>query len=129
MRRSPLKKVSSTGKIKARIQKLLLEKARQRDKVCQLQGVGVKCGGYTTADHIISRFHNATFADMDNIILLCWIHHLRWKPYNATLYADIVRKKIGKKRWDKIHRLAREVRPMSKDDWFSVEERLKRQLV
>lgn len=116
--------------VKRNIQKLLLEYARKRDKQCIFYGKDVgKCGGVTTADHIITRGRANTYADTDNVILACFYHHLQWKPTNPTLYAKIVEEVIGKKRYKEIHEKGRILRySMSLKEWLEEEEKLKEKL-
>ena len=124
-----MKKKSSKQKVKLRIQKLLLQICRERDVCCVLfeQGVG-RCGGITSADHIISRQVARTFAEPDNVVLLCWYHHFQWKPSNPTIYTEKIRNIIGEARFQYIHHLAKEETHYTEKDWVEKENLIRAQI-
>ena len=121
-----MKKKSSKQKVKLRIQKLLLEICRIRDKRCVLEGMGVgRCGGLTSADHILRRGISRTYAETDNVVCLCWYHHFQWKASNPTIYTELIRNIIGEARFQYIHQLAKEQKIYTEKDWLAEEEKLK----
>ena len=136
MKRSPIRRQSKSpvSVIKRRIQKLLTQICRKRDGRCIFEGkTDWNCGGkYTAADHIISRRYSVTYADPRNTVLICPAHHLLWKPANPTLYADIVKERIGKELYDELHRLRKEStqhpKTYTRTQWLEHEEELKRRL-
>ena len=87
-------------------------------------GVG-KCGGITSADHIITRQIARTFAEPLNTVLLCWYHHFQWKPSNPTIYTKLIREIIGEATFNYIHELAKEETHYGEKDWLKKEEELK----
>ena len=112
----PLVKKLTVSELKKKIQAKLREKAIERDKTCvvgqhpsSLPPQWLRCGRYrkdgqmvVQAEHLVTRANSASFADMDNIILLCSNHHGYFKPQHGWLYWEIVRFHIGEKRWNKI---------------------------
>lgn len=119
MKHSPFKKSSSeTAKCKDRIQALLRELALIRDKGCVLAPYQGKdgipyCNGYRQDgdlilqyDHLNSRAHNISFAELKLGVIVCKGHH-GWKGFtdnNKKKYDELIRKIIGKRRtalWDK----------------------------
>lgn len=126
-RKSSIKKQTSKQKVKLKIQKELLRLCRQRDKECVLKDKGVgRCGGVTSADHIITRQISRTFAEMDNIVCLCWYHHFQWKPSNPTIYTKLIREIIGEGKFNYIHQIAKEEAHYTITDWLEKLEELKR---
>jgi 5-methylcytosine-specific restriction endonuclease McrA len=130
MKRTPIRKlgIHPVSKTKRDIQALLRELAIKRDKVCVIgQATGRKCSNILQADHIFSRANNATFADMDNIILVCSACHLFWKPSHPIEYGEIVKKKLGKK-YEKLRAMSQTTLHMTKFDWELTRMSLEKQL-
>lgn len=88
--------------------------------------MGEGCKGYTAADHIITRAINATYADPDNVICLCNYHHIYWKPSHPTFYSDAVKKHIGTRKWNRIHKKSKQLTHYVLSDWLKEEKKLKR---
>ena len=125
-RKSNIKKQTSKQKVKLKIQKELLRLCRQRDKECVLRDMGVgRCGGVTSADHIITRQISRTFAELDNIVCLCWYHHFQWKPSNPTIYTKLIKEIIGEAKFNYIHQIAKEEAHYTITDWLQKQEELK----
>ena len=118
-----MRRKSAKQKIKLKIQKVLLDKARERDRKCVLNNMGVgNCGGITSADHIITRQISRTFAEMDNIVLLCWYHHFQWKPSNPTIYTKLIKEIISEPIFNYIHELAKQEVRYAEKDWLKIYE-------
>jgi len=116
-------------KCKKRIQKLLTSISRLRDNGCVFRDFikesGYKCGGYTMAEHIVSRKFSNTYSDLDNIICLCYVHHIIFKPESPTVYTRIVKEYLGEGWVEEIEKKARKSCNFGLKDWQKEEERLK----
>lgn len=136
------KKLKKTGtspvsKTKKRIQALLRERAIERDGGCILRhdpDAAGKCGGYTKVgelilqgEHLNSRAHGVSFAEMDNIVCLCRNHHIFFKKKEPFLYQILVRAHIGERRWEKVEAWMKDKTPhrMTAKEWVNVEDSLK----
>lgn len=130
-RREPIRKLSELGKVKKHIQEILLARVRARDGGCIFRTVagtdGIPpCQGPTTADHIEPRWKGSTFADPENVVCVCWLHHFRWKPQNAQKYTQFVRNYIGEERYQHIVKKARKrIAPRTTGEWEVVAENLR----
>ncbi len=124
----PLRKKgkSPISQCKERIQSLLTRIVRDRDLGCifRLYPETGKCGGVTAADHIITRQIAATYGDPRNVICACWCHHKFFKEKNPTIYSEIVKKHIGTRKYNLIHKLPKDSCSKSLKEWLEVEERL-----
>lgn len=125
--------VSSVSVIKREIQALLRACAQKRDLGCvlaQYPETGA-CAGPLQAEHLRSRQHSNTYADMRNIVCLCQRHHIFWKPQNSRLYWNLIEKIIGPARWDWYLRAEADNKPyhMTSGDWkltkIALEQELK----
>lgn len=126
-----LRKTSELQRVKLRIQKLLLQAVRERDGGCILRSKQVragKCWGHTQADHLVPRYYNATFADLDTIICVCRGHHIYFKRQNPILFAELVKGIIGEERYAGILSKRKLSKQMGIKDWLKVEEELKNKL-
>lgn len=115
----------SVSKVKKDIQAKLRERAIERDKTCVvgqnpslLPSNWLQCAPFRKdgelvlqAEHLVGRANSASYADMDNIVLLCQRHHFYFKTQHPALYWNIIQKHIGKRRWDKIQALEADHRP------------------
>ena len=137
MKKSPIRKKSKLrkwgttpiNKVKQRIQKLLTQAVRVRDKGCIFKDKGFgACNGFTAADHIITRQRTLLYADLRNCVCVCTYHHIWWKPSNPTLYTEIVRKKIGEEIYKELHELAKKTTQYTLRDWLAIELNLKREI-
>lgn len=139
---------SEVSKCKTRIQGLLRELAIIRDKGCVLAPYQGKdgipyCNGYRRDgglilqyDHLNSRAHNVSFAELKLGVIVCKAHH-GWKGFtdnNKKLYDILIRKIIGKERaklWDRCEADTKAY-PMGEWEWAKVEidltQRLKAEL-
>lgn len=116
MRRTQLKRkkglkkkgTSPTTVIKDQLQDVLRDIVIKRDGGCILRDYSEAgaCGGFSNAgklilqaEHLNSRTHSISFAELDNIVCLCKYHHIFYKKYNSAPYWILVRKQIGTKRW------------------------------
>lgn len=129
---------STVSKIKNRIQALLRARAIERDGECVvgqyrnlLPATYYYCGPLRTdgeiivqAEHLVGRSNSASYADMDNIILLCMRHHFYFKKQHGALYWSIVQTHIGPERWEKVKTWEADRSPhrMRAADW-AVKER------
>ena len=132
MIKPPLHKQSKSpvATTKRRIQKLLTEYVRLRDGGCVMRHYNETgaCGGYTAADHIMSRAYTATYSNLDNLICLCSRHHIWWKPQHPTEYAEIVRKILGPEKYARLKYLSGTTLHMTAQDWIWEEMRVKKEL-
>lgn len=104
---------SEPADLKTEIQAIIREMAIIIDGGCILRHYpeAGQCAGFRNdgelilqAEHLITRGNTATFGDMRNIVCLCRHHHGHFKPEEGLLYWDLVRRYVGKKRWDWIQR-------------------------
>jgi hypothetical protein len=125
----------SVSQLKKMIQARLREKAIERDRTCVvaqhaplLPQNWLVCGSYrkdgeliVQAEHLVGRANSASYADMDNIILLCQRHHFYFKTQHPMLYWEIVRLHIGPDRWAKVQAWESDHTPhhMVAADWRS----------
>lgn len=134
-RRTPLKKQSdsSVSKLKRDIQAKLRQRAIERDGSCVIGQYQhwlpfqyQECGPHRNdgelilqAEHLVGRANSASYADMDNIILLCMRHHFFFKKQHGALYWELVRKHIGEARWAKVQQYELDHFPhhFVKQDW------------
>lgn len=100
---------SESSVLKEKIQGLLRQIAIKRDGGCVLRHYPEcgKCGPLKNdgkpvlqAEHLHSRVHSISFADMRNIVCLCAAHHIFWKNRNSKRYWEIIEELIGPARWD-----------------------------
>lgn len=133
------KKAETSGTIKKRIQSLLRANAINRDGTCVLSrytDAGC-CSGRRSdgelilqAEHLVGRSNSASYADMDNIVLLCLGHHFYFKKQHGAIYWDLIRKIIGEERWKKVQEWERDHTPhrFTKYDWEQAEKQLQTML-
>ena len=123
-------------KIKDEIQALLRQIVIKRDGGCVLRYIpeAGTCGGYKKdgnlifqAEHLISRSHNVSFADLRNIVCLCKYHHGYWKPQNSRLYWELIEKIVGEERWAWIKKTEADKKPY-KMNWILIQLALKQEL-
>ncbi len=135
MKRSRLKKKGSSkvSVIKDKIQGALRAKAFERDKTCVIgQNLHMvplvyrECGPFRNdgemilqAEHLVGRANSASYADMDNIVLICQRHHFYFKKQHPLRYAEIIKKHIGPERWQKVQDYEQNMKPthMVLADW------------
>jgi len=141
MRKKDLSKYgkSETSKIKRRIQSLLRDIVIARDGGCILRDdyrAGA-CGGYSNdgelilqAEHLNTRVANVSFADTRLAICICKRHHIYFKPQNPLLYYELIRQKIGEKRWALLQATTadRKSYPMGASEWAKCELALRQEL-
>lgn len=116
---------SDTSDLKADIQALLRKIVIIRDGGCILRHYPETgaCGPkrqdgklVLQAEHLNSRTHSATFADLRNIVCLCQRHHGYWKPQNSRRYWEIIEKHLGPKHWTWLKMMEADKRA-HKADW------------
>lgn len=123
----------------ANIQTLLRQLAIRRDKGCVLRHYSEAgaCGGYRKdgelilqAEHLNSRKHAVSYADMRNIVCLCRHHHGHFKPEEPLLYWDLIRHHIGEGRWAWLQRVIADQRAYRfyLADWKAIEAALREEL-
>lgn len=124
------RKRGDVTRAKDRIQKLLTKIVRLRDEGCIFKDydTGWKCGGYTAADHIISRMFSETYADLDNVVCVCTSHHIRWKPANPTLYTKYLNDYLGEGWITELEEKRKKSRTWTLDMWLEKEQKLKDEL-
>jgi len=126
----------TASKIKKLLQAKLREKAIERDGMCvigqhldSLPDQWRLCGNYTKdgrlilqAEHLVGRANSRSYADMDNIVLICLRHHFFFKQQCGALYWDIIRRHIGEERWGKIEAWEKDKSPhhMVAGDWQNI---------
>ncbi len=128
------------SEIKKLIQAKLRENAIERDKTCvigqythwlpynwRLCGPLRKDGQIIVqAEHLVGRANSASYADMDNIVLLCMRHHFHFKKQHGALYWELIKRHIGEHRWNKVQLWERDQVPhhMVAGDWRIALEKL-----
>lgn len=137
MKRTKLKRVSSTQAIKLRIQKLLRAILIAKSEWIEIslfncafknfQAESVKCSGSLQCDHKFSRRYNSTFADFKNLHLLCKAHNL-WKHRHGVEARSFIDKLYGKRKMDALQKKAHQSCPMDKKSWLNLEAELKTKL-
>lgn len=104
------------SKVKRELQAVLRQRAIERDRSCvigkyqdDLPPSWRKCGRLrkdgqiiVQAEHLVGRTKSISYADMDNILLVCQRHHFFFKRQHGLLYWSIVRKHVGEEIWSKI---------------------------
>src|SRR3990167_2628592 len=121
-------KKDTISKCKKRIQDLLKQIVRARDKVCFLKGKYQQCGGVLSADHIVSRTYSRTYGLAENVIGICMAHHLFWKPRNPTLYTNEIDRKIGREKRLWLEKESRKITQYTLKQWQKIENNLKKLL-
>lgn len=115
----------TTQELKKDIQALVREIAIKRDGGCVLRNFpeAGPCGWLRNdgqlilqAEHLVTRSNSASYGDMRNIVCLCAHHHSHFKPQFSRLYWSLIRKIIGKVRWDWVERVEADKTP-HKVDW------------
>lgn len=121
----PRVKLLTVSQVKKKIQAKLRENAIERDKTCIIgQNASLLPLNWRVcaprrqdgeiivqAEHLVGRANSASYADMDNIVLLCMRHHFYFKTQHPALYWEIVRKYIGEKRWEKTQKWEHDYTP------------------
>lgn len=124
-RKTGFKHPSDINDIKDQIQELLRAIAIKRDVKCILSDYPEtgKCGGYRNDgelilqyDHLNSRTHSISFADLRLGVLICKRHHIFYKKQYPAEYEKCVRDAIGEERCKLLDRV-REDRRAYKMDW------------
>ncbi|MCL4399719.1 HNH endonuclease [Patescibacteria group bacterium] len=132
MKKSYLNKIGKhpVSQAKRRIQELLREYVLLRDKKCVICAAHGKDsrGRVMQADHIFSRAIAATFSNLDNVILICQPCHGFWKPAHPLEYSEIIKEKLGKKKYEKLKYLSQTTLHMTARDWELEEKRLKQEI-
>lgn len=119
------RKTDTPSKCKVRIQALQRAIAIARYKDCEARGIEMACGGPLQADHIETRGLANTYADPDNIILLCLNHHFFWKRKNPSHWALLVEEKRGLGTMQVLRLKARSnIRTHYLKDWQEEEKKL-----
>ena len=124
---------SPVSKVKKDIQAALRQAVIVRDKECvvgqhrdDLPENWKLCGKYrkdgqliVQAEHLAGRAKSVSYADLDNIVLLCSRHHLYFKKQQGMLYWALIRKHIGELRWSKVLAWTKDasVNRYSADQW------------
>ncbi len=116
---------STTTELKDDIQALVRRLALHRDKGCVLAGhpeTGA-CGGFRKDgklilqfDHLNSRSHAISFAEVLLGVILCQHHHINWKKQNPTQFTRIIRELIGPARCNLLDRVQQDYKAY-KADW------------
>ena len=99
MKRSRLKQRSPKGKLLTECDKLFSLYIRNRDKVCQAPNcnkTNLHCA------HIFSRRNINLRWYPDNALALCYYHHLHWAHKEPILFTEFVKRKLGKRRFEKL---------------------------
>lgn len=129
----PRVKALTVSQLKKEIQARLRELAIERDGTCVvskyqhlLPHAHLHCGPrrkdgqlVLQAEHLVGRANSASYADMDNIVLLCMRHHFYFKQQHGALYWEIIRGHIGEYRWNKVQSWEQDKTPhhMVTADW------------
>lgn len=136
----PRPRLLTAPQAKKKIQDKLRERAIERDGSCVvgkyphfLPYQWHACGPHkkdgsiiVQAEHLVGRANSASYADMDNIVLLCLRHHFFFKQQHGALYWEIIRRHIGEERWAKVQDWEANKQPthMVAADWRSALENL-----
>lgn len=122
------KRVDSVTKCKDRIQDLLKQIVRIRDRDCIFRGMYRTCSGPLSADHIVTRTRSRTYGMSENVVCVCIGHHFFWKPTNPTLYTNRIDEYIGQEKRISLEKLSTPICQYSLKDWQSIESGLKEEL-
>lgn len=119
-RRSPLRRQSNTPKAKLKRKAFELAKrfVRERDKVCQAQGAdGEACGGILNASHIYpeGKYRSMRY-DVDNMIGMCYKHHLHWWHKNPIEADNWVLGYLGREKYNELRKRSNILRVISDDE-------------
>jgi len=76
---------------------------RMRDKTCRV----CNHDGRLEAHHIMGRRHKSTRWDLDNGILLCWNHHVKYGHADPETLRDNVIECIGAKKYNALKEKSR----------------------
>lgn len=92
---------STSAQLKREIQATLRAAVILRDGGCVLRMYpeAGPCSGPLQGEHLNSRTHMHTFADLRNLVCLCQRHHIFWKPQNSRHYWELIEEVIGVERW------------------------------
>ena len=120
-----MKKKTPVQLCKDRIQDKLRHLAILKYKRCEARGIDRKCTPPLQADHIESRGSANTYADIDNIILLCYGHHFWWKKQYPNRWAALVEATRGDGTISRLAEIARtNVGTHLLADWLKAEAEL-----
>src|SRR3990167_7737618 len=141
MRKTRLNKIgkSEVAKCKQRIQSLLRDLVILRDSGCALRHFSEtgQCGGYRNDgqlilqfDHLNSRSHSVSYADVRLGVCVCKRHHIFYKKQYPEQYMKFVRLHIGPERSALLDKVQADRKPYRMDlwNWEKQEYDLKQQL-
>lgn len=136
-RKKPLRKKgkSNSAKAKVRIQAKIRLYVIQRDGGCVLRHYpeAGRCGSFDSngdlilqGEHLNGRANSVSYGEVDNIVCLCGYHHIFFKKQQTALYWVLIRKHLGKERWEKVEQwiLDKSSHRMYTADWLRIEEEL-----
>ena len=100
----PSTSVSERKRIIKKLDDLVRDRVRKRDKVCKI------CGNDSSLQvcHIFSRHNKGTRWDLGNLVLLCYYHHMRFAHSNPIEFSEWTKKYLGERKYDLLRYKAKE---------------------